>query len=132
MELFNRFFDPAGSWEMLSRYAHILSGITWIGLLYFFNFVNARLFLEGGYLETLLTAARFYRAQLKDAPAAIDYLKRRGIDQATVERFGLGDHLDAQRVPEIDRRPHDSQVLVVCVQISSQRTKDSAEMRALC
>ena len=33
MELFNRFFDPAGSWEVLSRYAHVLSGITWIGLL---------------------------------------------------------------------------------------------------
>src|SRR5215216_1714553 len=27
--------------------------------------------------------------------------------------YALGDHLDAQRVPEIDRRPHDSQVLVV-------------------
>jgi len=26
------------------RYLHILSGITWIGLLYFFNFVNAPLF----------------------------------------------------------------------------------------
>src|SRR5215211_5812853 len=32
--------------------------------------------------------------------------------------YALGDHLDAQRVPEIDRRLHDSQVLVVCVQIS--------------
>ena len=46
MELFNRFFDPAGSWEMLSRYAHILSGITWIGLRYFFNFVQVPAFAE--------------------------------------------------------------------------------------
>src|SRR5215208_6600792 len=34
--------------------------------------------------------------------------------------YALGDHLDAQRVPEIDRRPHDSQVLVVRVQISHE------------
>lgn len=46
MELFNRFFDPAGAWEMLSRYGHILSGITWIGLLYFFNFVQTPAFAE--------------------------------------------------------------------------------------
>ncbi|HET8877506.1 MAG TPA: CHC2 zinc finger domain-containing protein, partial [Casimicrobiaceae bacterium] len=29
--------------------------------------------------ETLLAAAKFYRAQLKDAPPAIEYLKRRGL-----------------------------------------------------
>jgi uncharacterized membrane protein len=46
VELFNRFFDPAGSWEVLSRYAHVLSGITWIGLLYFFNFVQTPAFAE--------------------------------------------------------------------------------------
>ena len=40
MEIFNRFFDPDGSFETLSRFGHILSGITWIGLLYFFNFVQ--------------------------------------------------------------------------------------------
>lgn len=28
--------------EFLFRWVHFLSGITWIGLLYFFNFVNAR------------------------------------------------------------------------------------------
>jgi uncharacterized membrane protein len=46
VELFNDFFDPAGAWEMLSRYAHVLSGITWIGLLYFFNFVQTPAFAE--------------------------------------------------------------------------------------
>jgi uncharacterized membrane protein len=30
--------DPL--WQGLIRWAHILSGITWIGMLYFFNFVN--------------------------------------------------------------------------------------------
>jgi uncharacterized membrane protein len=40
VELFNRFFDPQGAFETLSRAGHILSGITWIGLLYFFNFVQ--------------------------------------------------------------------------------------------
>lgn len=46
MELFNRFFEPLGTWEMLSRVGHILSGITWIGLLYFFNFVQTPAFTE--------------------------------------------------------------------------------------
>ncbi len=32
-----------GDYETLFRYLHILSGITWIGLLYFFNLVNAPL-----------------------------------------------------------------------------------------
>lgn len=40
MEIFNNFFDPAGAWETIARVGHILSGITWIGLLYFFNFVQ--------------------------------------------------------------------------------------------
>ena len=39
---------------------------------------------------TLLTAARFYRARLKDAPAAIEYLKRRGLTGAVAAHFGIG------------------------------------------
>jgi uncharacterized membrane protein len=46
MEIFNRFFDAGGAWEVLSRYGHILTGITWIGLLYFFNFVQTPAFAE--------------------------------------------------------------------------------------
>jgi DNA primase len=38
----------------------------------------------------LLTAAKFYRGQLKDAPAAIDYLKGRGLTGAIAARFGMG------------------------------------------
>lgn len=44
MEIFNRFFETGGSFEMLSRVGHILAGITWIGLLYFFNFVQTPAF----------------------------------------------------------------------------------------
>lgn len=46
MEIFNRFFDPAGAWEMLSRAGHIVSAITWVGLLYFFNFVQVPAFAD--------------------------------------------------------------------------------------
>jgi DNA primase len=40
--------------------------------------------------ETLLVAARHYRAQLKDAPPAIDYLTGRGLPGAIAARFGIG------------------------------------------
>ena len=40
MQLFENIFDPGGGWEFMSRFGHILSGVTWIGLLYFFNFVQ--------------------------------------------------------------------------------------------
>ncbi|HEV7888393.1 MAG TPA: urate hydroxylase PuuD [Acidimicrobiales bacterium] len=32
--------------EILSRYAHYLAGVTWIGLLYYFNFVQTPAFVE--------------------------------------------------------------------------------------
>jgi DNA primase len=38
----------------------------------------------------LLAAARFYRASLKTAPRAIDYLKRRGLSGDIAKRFGIG------------------------------------------
>jgi DNA primase len=40
--------------------------------------------------EVLARAAGFYRAQLKAAPRAIDYLKRRGLSGPIAARFGLG------------------------------------------
>ena len=40
--------------------------------------------------ETLLAAAKFYRAQLREAPTAIDYLKRRGLTGAVAAHFGIG------------------------------------------
>lgn len=38
-------FSQAGG-EMLSRWGHYLSGVTWIGLLYYFNFVQVPSFAE--------------------------------------------------------------------------------------
>ncbi len=38
----------------------------------------------------LLQAAQYYRGQLKDAPRAIDYLKKRGLSGEIAKRFGIG------------------------------------------
>ena len=46
MEIFENFGDPSGPLALLTRGAHILAGITWIGLLYFFNFVQTPAFAE--------------------------------------------------------------------------------------
>jgi uncharacterized membrane protein len=46
VRLFDDFFETYGSFQMLARAAHILSGITWIGLLYFFNFVQTPSFAQ--------------------------------------------------------------------------------------
>ncbi len=43
----------------------------------------------------LLAAAKFYRAQLKDAPRAIEYLKARGLTGAVAAHFGIGYAPDA-------------------------------------
>lgn len=41
-------------------------------------------------LELLAQAAKFYRQRLKEAPQAIEYLKRRGLTGETAARFGVG------------------------------------------
>ena len=46
MELFDNWSGFGGSGEALGRYAHYLAGITWIGLLYFFNFIQGSAFGE--------------------------------------------------------------------------------------
>ena len=43
----------------------------------------------------LLKAAQFYRNQLKDAPHAIEYLKRRGLSGEIAKKFGIGYAPDA-------------------------------------
>jgi DNA primase len=40
--------------------------------------------------EVLLRAAQHYRNQLKDAPQAIEYLKKRGLSGDIAKRFGIG------------------------------------------
>lgn len=39
-------FSDLEGWALLLRWVHILAGITWIGLLYYFNFVQAPFFAE--------------------------------------------------------------------------------------
>lgn len=41
-------------------------------------------------IEAMAAAARHYREQLRKAPAAIDYLKRRGVTGEIAARFGIG------------------------------------------
>ena len=67
---------------------------------------------------TLLAAARFYRAQLKDAPRAIEYLKGRGLTGAIAARFGIGYAPDAWQsladaFPQYDDTALDAAGLVV-------------------
>src|SRR5689334_25239132 len=35
-----------GGWYFLARWAHVIAGITWIGLLYYFNFVQVPSFAQ--------------------------------------------------------------------------------------
>jgi uncharacterized membrane protein len=46
VEIFDSFADPNGPLSLLTRAAHVLAGITWIGLLYFFNFVQTPAFAQ--------------------------------------------------------------------------------------
>jgi uncharacterized membrane protein len=48
VEIFDNWGDIDGGLWFLSKYFHILVGITWIGLLYFFNFVQVPAFAEMG------------------------------------------------------------------------------------
>jgi uncharacterized membrane protein len=44
--IFDPFTGPNGGAEMLLRWGHVLAGITWIGILYFFNFVQTPAYAE--------------------------------------------------------------------------------------
>jgi uncharacterized membrane protein len=46
MQLFDNFTGLTGGLHFLTRYAHVLFGVTWVGLLYFFNFVQVPAFAE--------------------------------------------------------------------------------------
>ena len=48
-----------------------------------------------GLTDLMLTAADFYRAELKRSSVAVDYLKQRGISGATAKTFALGASPDA-------------------------------------
>ena len=36
-------FSEGGVIQAISRWLHVIAGITWIGVLYFFNFINGHL-----------------------------------------------------------------------------------------
>ena len=44
--IFDEFFKSGGGLQILARWGHVLAGIAWIGLLYFFNFVQTPAFAE--------------------------------------------------------------------------------------
>ena len=44
--IFDNFFKSGGGLQIVARWLHVLSGIAWIGLLYFFNFVQTPSFAE--------------------------------------------------------------------------------------
>lgn len=46
MEIFENFTDPGGPLSVLTRASHILAGVTWIGILYFFNFIQVPAYAE--------------------------------------------------------------------------------------
>jgi len=46
MEIFNDFVGVNGGGEMLGRYLHYLAGVSWIGMLWYFNFVQTPAFAE--------------------------------------------------------------------------------------
>lgn len=46
MEIFDGFFEFGRGLHFLARYSHVLFGVTWVGLLYFFNFVQVPSFAE--------------------------------------------------------------------------------------
>lgn len=63
-----------------------------------------------GLVDAVTKAARFYREQLKSAPHAIDYLKRRGLTGDVAARFGIGYAPDAWQAlqtifPTYDAKP---------------------------
>ncbi len=50
---------------------------------------NDRVVMDGP-LDALAAAQRFFREQLRSAQAAIDYLKKRGVNGETAKTFGIG------------------------------------------
>jgi len=48
VELFSDWMGMTGGGQAVGRYAHYLGGITWIGLLYYFNFIQGSAFAEMG------------------------------------------------------------------------------------
>src|SRR5436190_1143611 len=80
MKIFDNFFDPGGGLDMIARYGHIIVGITWIGLLYFFNFVQtpsyAQLDAGSRNQQVVIASVRQQLAGGQADPAQPDAAKR--------------------------------------------------------
>ena len=63
-------------------------------------------------LETLAAAAKFYKSRLREANAAIDYLKGRGVSGETAARYGIGYAPDGWRSLEAAVPDYSAQALV--------------------
>jgi DNA primase len=63
-------------------------------------------------LETLAAAAKFYKSRLREASAAIDYLKGRGVSGETAARYGIGYAPDGWRGLEAAVPDYSAQALV--------------------
>ena len=60
----------------------------------------------------LLKAAQYYRSQLKNAPQAIDYLKKRGLSGEIAKEFGIGYAPDGWQNLQSEFPDYDSKALV--------------------
>ena len=63
-------------------------------------------------LETLAAAAKFYKSRLREATAAIDYLKGRGVSGETAARYAIGYAPDGWRGLEAAVPDYSAQALV--------------------
>ena len=62
--------------------------------------------------EVLLKAAQYYRGQLKDAPRAIEYLKKRGLSGEVAKDFGIGYAPDGWQNLQAEFPDYNSKALV--------------------
>ena len=62
--------------------------------------------------EVLLKAAQYYRGQLKDAPRAIEYLKKRGLSGEVAKEFGIGYAPDGWQNLQAEFPDYNSKALV--------------------
>ena len=62
--------------------------------------------------EVLLKAAQYYRGQLKDAPRAIEYLKKRGLSGDVAKDFGIGYAPDGWQNLQAEFPDYNSKALV--------------------
>lgn len=79
--------------------------------------------------QVLEAAMKFYRSRLKDAPQAIDYLKRRGLTGAVAARFGIGYAPDSWRGLEAAVNDYASESLTVAGLVIEQPAQEGNQAK---